>query len=123
MSSTKHVVLKIVSLSLLVGWLATLQAATSEGTEYDTRATPVKTPPPDYPGNLKIDGISGVVAVKVIIDESGTVIECSVTKSSNVDFDQSAIAAVKNWKFTPALKGGSPVKSRMVIPIHFRIDE
>ena len=123
MSNAKSRALKFLTLSLLVGLLAATQASAAEGADFDVRPTPVKTPPPAYPANLRRDGVSGVVAIKVVIDESGSVVECSVSKSSNPDFEQPAISAVKNWKFKPAQKGGSPVKISLVIPIKFSLDE
>jgi periplasmic protein TonB len=123
MSQVKYTLLKTLSLSLLLGSFATLQAATSEGTAYDVRPTPVKTPPPEYPSNMRRDGVSGVVAIKVEIDETGAVTACSVTKSSNAAFEQPALNAVKNWRFKPAQKSGAPVKVSLIIPIKFALDE
>jgi protein TonB len=123
MSKAKHCVLKIISISLLLGSCVALQANTSEGTDSDVRPTPVKTPPPEYPSNLKRNGVSGVVALRVEIDETGAVTACTVAKSSNAEFDQPAVNAVKNWKFKPAKKSGNPVKISLVIPIRFSLDE
>jgi protein TonB len=123
MSKVKHFILKTLSLCMLLGSLAALRANTSEGTDFDVRPTPVKTPPPEYPSKMRRDGITGVVALKVEIDETGAVTDCSVAKSSNAEFEQPAMNAVKNWKFKPAQKGGSPVKIRLVIPIKFSLDE
>jgi len=123
MRNAKSRTLKFLTLSLLVSMFAVTQASADEGTDYDMRPTPVKTPPPSYPNNLKRDGVAGVVAVKVLIDESGAVVECTVSKSSNAGFDQSAVDAVKSWKFKPAQKGGNAVKSKIVIPIKFSLDE
>ena len=92
-------------------------------TKVDVNPVPVKTPPPDYPYDLKRQGVSGVVAVATVVDETGTVTSCSVTKSSNVEFEAAALAAVKRWKFKPAQKDGAPVKMRVTIPIRFNIDE
>lgn len=123
MSHVKDSLLKIISASLLVGSLVTAQAATTEGTAFDVRPTPVKTPPPDYPDTMRREGVSGVVAIKVEIDETGAVTNCTVSKSSNPAFEQPALKAVKNWKFTPAKKDGTPVKVCLVIPIKFSLDE
>jgi protein TonB len=123
MSHVKNSLLKALSLSLLLGSFASLQAATSEGTAFDVRPTPVKTPPPEYPSNMKREGVTGVVALKVEIDETGAVTDCSVAKSSNAAFEQPAMAAVKNWRFKPAQKAGAPVKVSLVIPIQFALDE
>jgi len=92
-------------------------------TKVDVNPVPVKTPPPDYPINLKREGTSGLVAVSVIIDETGVVTSCSVAKSSNPDFDESALAAVRKWKFKPAQKDGAAVKMKVTIPIRFSISE
>jgi protein TonB len=123
MSKAKCSILKALSLALLLGSFVTLRANTSEGTDFDVRPTPVKTPPPTYPFKMKQEGVSGVVALKVEIDENGAVTACSVSKSSNPEFEQPAVDAVKNWKFKPAQKGGSPVKVRLLIPIQFHVED
>ena len=123
MLKAKSAVLKTFLLVFVLGSVIAVRATTSEGTEFDVRPTPVKTPPPEYPSKLKQGGVSGVVALKVEIDETGAVTDCSVSKSSNPEFEQPAMNAVKNWKFKPAQKGGNPVKVRLLIPIQFRIDE
>lgn len=123
MTHVKSSLLKVLSVSLLLGSFVTANAATTEGTAFDVRPTPVKTPPPEYPDKMRRDGVSGVVAIKVEIDENGAVSNCSVAKSSNAEFEQPALKAVKNWKFTPAKKDGAPVKVSLVIPIKFNLDE
>ncbi|MFT3869075.1 MAG: energy transducer TonB [Nibricoccus sp.] len=123
MKHVKSSVLKVLSLSFVLGSISALSATAAENAAFDVRPTPVKTPPPEYPANLRRDGVSGVVAVKVEIDESGIVTNCSVSKSSNPGFEQAAVNAVKGWKFTPAKKDGAPVKISLVIPIKFSLDE
>ena len=51
MSKVKHSVLKTLSLCLVLSSFAALRATTAEGTDFDVRPTPVKTPPPDYPAD------------------------------------------------------------------------
>ena len=92
-------------------------------TKVDVNPVPVKTPPPDYPSEMKRQGTSGVVAVTIVIDETGLVTSCSVAKSSQVDFEAPALAAVKKWKFKPAQKDGAPVKMKVTVPIRFNLDE
>jgi periplasmic protein TonB len=110
------------ALFLLIGSLVWPGVCLADGPEYDVRPVPVKTPPPEYPTALKREGVSGVVAVRVVIDETGAVAECSVVKSSNPEFNQPALDAVKKWKFKPAQKDGNPVKAKLLIPIQFQID-
>jgi len=110
-------------LVVLIGLPLRLAADDTVYTKVDVKPVPTKTPPPDYPYELKRQGIAGVVAVSVVIDESGDVISCTATKSSNVDFEAPALAAVKKWKFKPAQKDGAPVKMKVTIPIRFSIEE
>jgi protein TonB len=92
-------------------------------TKVDVNPVPIKTPPPVYPSELKRQGISGVVAVAIVIDETGVVNSATVAKSSQSDFEAPALAAVKKWKFKPAQKDGVPVKMRVTIPIRFNLED
>jgi len=112
---------KTLALSLITGSLAIATVSAQEAA-FDVRPVPVKTPPPHFPADMQRQGVSGVVAVRVVIDESGLVSECSVSKSSHAEFEQAAMDAVKNWKFKPASKAGVAVKSSVVIPIKFSVE-
>lgn len=92
-------------------------------TKVDINPVPVKTPPPDYPESMKRQGVSGVVAVSVVIDEKGAVVSATVAKSSQAEFEAPAMDAVKKWKFKPAQKDGAPVKMRVTIPIRFNLED
>ena len=61
----------------------------------------------------------GKVYVIFIVDEQGKVQNAKVQKSSHPAFEQSALNAVKKWKFEPGKRGGKPVKTRMSVPITF----
>mgnify|MGYP002781123951 CR=1 FL=1 len=115
----KSLFTKTLALSLIAGSLAIANVSAAEEAAFDVRPVPVKTPPPQFPSDMQRQGISGVVAVRVTIDETGSVAECSVSKSSHAEFEQAAVSAVKNWKFKPASKGGVAVKASVVIPIKF----
>ncbi|MCX6955351.1 MAG: energy transducer TonB [Verrucomicrobia bacterium] len=80
---------------------------------------PVRTVAPDYPDELRRDGISGVVMVKCTIDEQGNVTNPEIEKSSNAAFEKPALAALKKWKFKPAKQDGAPVAIKVSIPIKF----
>ncbi|ATC63592.1 hypothetical protein CMV30_06285 [Nibricoccus aquaticus] len=118
----KSLLSKTLALSLLAGSLAVATVSAAEEAAFDVRPVPVKTPPPQFPSDMQRQGVSGVVAVRVVIDETGGVSECSVSKSSHTEFEQAALNAVKNWKFKPASKGGVAVKASVVIPIKFSVE-
>lgn len=83
---------------------------------------PVRTVPPDYPPDLRRDGVSGLVMVKCTIDENGNVVDPQVEKSSNPSFEKPAVEALKKWKFKPAKQDGAPVAIKVSIPIKFVIE-
>ena len=85
-------------------------------------AVPVRTTAPDYPIALKREGITGVVTVVFSVDEKGNVIDPEVRKSSNQGFDQAALNAISKWKFRPARQDGVPVRSKLAIPLQFKVD-
>ncbi len=80
---------------------------------------PVRTVAPDYPDELRREGISGVVMVKCTIDEQGNVTDVEVEKSTNGAFEKPALAALKKWRFKPARQDGNPVSMKVSIPIKF----
>ncbi len=92
-------------------------------TKVDVNPVPTKTPPPDYPEDLRDKEVTGVVAVVIVIDEKGSVISATISKSSNPGFDAPALEAVKKWKFKPAQIAGAPVKMKLSVPLRFNLDQ
>jgi len=115
--------LRLLLLASLVWLPQRLAADDTVYSKVDVNPVPIKTPPPVYPHALKAEGASGVVAVTIVVDETGAVISCKVSKSTRDDFNAPAIEAVQKWKFKPAQKDGVPVKMKVTIPIRFSIEE
>lgn len=86
---------------------------------FDQPPTPLRTVAPSYPHELRVAGVSGMVAVSVLIDDQGNVAEKTVSKSSHPGFEQPALEAVAQWKFKPATKAGQAVSVRVVVPVKF----
>ncbi|PKN85846.1 MAG: hypothetical protein CVU51_08020 [Deltaproteobacteria bacterium HGW-Deltaproteobacteria-1] len=79
-------------------------------------------PPPGYPEIARQQGYEGVVLVGAEILVNGHVGETVIRKSSGYAvLDQSAISAVKTWKFEPAKKSGIPYKTWAELPVKFVI--
>lgn len=92
--------------------------------EVDGRPKSLKSIRPSYPEYAKKMRIEGSVTVSFIIDEKGNISNIKVVKASPANvFENSAITAVKGWKFSPATKNGEPVKVGMVVPINFKFDD
>lgn len=89
----------------------------------DENPSPSKTVKPEYPRDLKRDGVEGIVAVAIVIDETGSVVSAKVSKSSNPGFDQAALDAISKWKFKPGKKEGKAVKVRVTIPFRFNLED
>lgn len=92
-------------------------------TKVDENPAPTKTVKPNYPASLKSEGVSGLVAVQIVIDEKGEVVDAKATKSSHPDFEKPALDAIKKWKFKPAKKDGKEVKVRVTIPFRFNLED
>ncbi|MFO0758999.1 MAG: TonB-dependent receptor [Byssovorax sp.] len=72
-----------------------------------------------YPRSRLGESLETTVVLFVTVERDGTVGEATVAESGGQDFDEAALAAVKHWRFTPALKGGNPVRARIRVPFHF----
>jgi protein TonB len=77
------------------------------------QATPV------YPNELRGKKVEGIVTVLFVVDADGRVVDPRVESSTHAGFDAAALAAVKKWKFEPAVRGGQRVACRMRVPIRF----
>lgn len=104
---------------------ATLRAQDAEGvhTKFDEPPAPTKTAKPEYPYELKRDGVEGLVAVTCVIDESGNVLSASIRKASHPAFEKPSLEAIQKWKFKPAKKDGKEVKARVTIPFRFNVND
>jgi protein TonB len=61
-----------------------------------------------------------VVVLRVDLDKDGTLLSVAVEQSDmQRRFESAALAAVKRWRFEPALKDGVPVTSTALVPIVF----
>ncbi len=76
--------------------------------------------PPVYPEMARLRGYEGIVLVFAEILPTGRVGDVKIRKSSGYAIlDQSAIQAVKPWKFEPAKKAGNPFTAWVELPIKF----
>jgi protein TonB len=69
-------------------------------------------------------GIEGIVKVRVLVGEDGRPQQVSIGKSSgDAGLDQSALDAVRDWRFEPARKDGVPVRAWAILPIEFKLTD
>jgi periplasmic protein TonB len=77
---------------------------------------------PDYPALARSARVEGVVILEAVINERGTIERVKVLKSEPL-LDGAAIAAVKDWRYTPTLLNGVPVSVLMTITINFTLHD
>jgi TonB family protein len=66
-----------------------------------------------YPPAAEAEKREGAVELLITIDKAGAVTEVSVVTPAGFGFDEAAVAAVKQFVFKPATKGGVPMASRI----------
>jgi len=76
---------------------------------------------PVYPEMAVRAGLEGTVWIKILIDREGVPTRAVVIKSSAELFDQPAIEAAMQFRFTPAVMNRGPVKVWVSIPFRFRL--
>lgn len=74
-----------------------------------------------YPEIAKRAGIEGRVYVKAFVNEQGEVDSVKLIKGIGVGCNESAMDAVKQTKFKPAMNDGQEVKAQVVVPILFKL--
>ena len=82
----------------------------------------VHDPSPDFSeiaskANLR----TGSVALALAFNEHGTIEAVKVVHSSDSRLESTAIDAVRQWVFTPAMRGGKPVPVQMNVEISFQL--
>jgi protein TonB len=81
-------------------------------------------PKPPYPELARRRGYEGTVKLKVEVLASGKVGRIWVKKSSGYEIlDHSALKTIQDWLFIPARFGGIPVKSTVIVPVTFQLED
>ena len=86
-------------------------------------SVPVATysPEPNYPKSGRDARVEGVEKVQLLVGIDGHVHSPRVIQSLSPDFDEEALAAIKEWRFKPAMKDGQPVPIWIVIEVSFKM--
>jgi protein TonB len=90
--------------------------------DLDKIPNPLHRVAPTYPYEMKQAGISGWAKVIFIVDETGRVRRPRPHGSSHREFEQPSVDAVKQWRFDPGIKDGRAVKTRMMLPLKFNLN-
>jgi protein TonB len=75
---------------------------------------------PDYPEEAERQRLSGSLRLRLKLEESGQVSEIEVVEANPPGFfNQSALAAFHNARFSPAQKNGRPVRALVIIEVKY----
>jgi len=76
---------------------------------------------PVYPAvaKEKKDTLNGPVVLDVIVDDVGVPSDVRVKKGLRSDYDESALAAVKEWRWNPYLLNGRPVAVETTVTVNY----
>ena len=86
----------------------------------DEPPKPQRTVAPTYPSRARKKGTTGEVRLSLLVGVDGKVRDVRVLSSEPVGvFDDAAIAAVRQWTYSPATYEGEPVATRVTQPIVF----
>lgn len=85
----------------------------------DAPLRPFVGPAPDYPRALLKKKVSGTASVRFRVMPNGAVLDPEIAAASAPEFGEAALAAVRLWRFLPAVKSGRPIEGRAELPFTF----
>ena len=85
-----------------------------------TPPTKTKDVAPIYPAVAQSARVSGVVILEAVIGVAGRVTDVKVLRSVAL-LDDAAVAAVRQWEYTPTMMNGSPVPVIMTVTVNFTL--
>jgi protein TonB len=94
-------------------------------TEDPTKPSPISQTAIDYTvyPQAQADGIEGKFKARLTIDTNGEVTGVDVVTSIDPGFDAAIVAALKRWRFKPAMACGKPVASSMPFSARFELGD
>ena len=88
-----------------------------------TMPTLISQAPAEYSEEARRNKLNGIVRLVLTVDEVGNPQNVMVAKSLGMGLDESAVDAVKHYKFHPAVdqRTGKPVPAQMSVNVDFRL--
>jgi protein TonB len=76
---------------------------------------------PDYTEDARRRGLSGDVVLEIVVRSDGRVGAVRVVQGLGAGLDERAVAAVRQWRFSPARRFGTPVDVLVEVAVEFRL--
>jgi TonB family protein len=81
----------------------------------------IETPDPEYSEEARKAKYQGTCVLWLIVDPDGKPRDIKVARALGMGLDQKAMEAVRNWRFSPAMKDGRPVPVQINVEVNFRL--
>lgn len=75
----------------------------------------------EYTEEARRRGLKGEVVMEIVVRSTGTVGEVKVLEGLGSGLDERAVAAVKQWRFSPARRMGQPVDVVVEVAMEFTL--
>jgi hypothetical protein len=95
----------------------------SAGGGYIVPPKKIRNARPYYPSALRGTGTAGTVELEARIGLDGYVADVRIVGDAQPDFAQSAVAAVREWRYTETLLNCSPVEVVMMVKVNFQVQQ
>jgi TonB family protein len=86
-----------------------------------TAPVPIYNPDPAYTKEAKDAKLNGNVILEIVVAPDGTVSDVKAKRGLGMGLTESAVSAVKTWKFKPAMKAEKLVACWLMVEITFKI--
>ena len=75
----------------------------------------------EYTDEARRRGITGDVVLEIVVKRDGTVGDVTIMQGRGAGLDQRAVAAVRQWRFSPARRRGEPVDVIVEVAVEFTL--
>ena len=76
---------------------------------------------PDFTDDARRRGVEGDVVLEIVVRSDGSVGEVKVVQGLGAGLDRRAIDAVRQWRFSPAKRFGTPVDVLVEVAVEFKL--
>jgi protein TonB len=76
---------------------------------------------PDYTEEARRRSLSGDVVLEIVVRADGRVGAVRILQGLGSGLDQRAVEAVRQWRFSPARRFGTPVDVLVEVAVEFRL--
>jgi TonB family protein len=89
--------------------------------DVDTPAKKLRVALPSYPQELVDADTGGSVSVQFYIEPDGTVSNAALLGSPPSELGAITLKAIMQWRFSPAIKDGKPIRTKAVQTFRFEV--